>query len=333
MRKTSCSDSIEVRVSLYKLLAWATWLTLAILHATMLAIMSRVGAARMPPVSMASRALTLARHVHTGRSASFRVPWCCVGALSASVVAFFGFHASQLSLEAPMDRVVREQQSCMDMPVYMKTDGSNLNDTGSLMRLVGLGVRTVTFLRFYVYVAGLYVAEDALEAARSQTKGNQLDLEQKVRQWLEAGIPCAIRIMPTRSTDFSHLRDGLVRAINVRAKDARLPSASYELSDEAEGTLSKNLTELKSLFPRFKVQRGHTLDIIVQKTRLNTYLLSLQYNGKELGTVESAPASTSGTLPPFTLPTSLLLAYVGTHPDISEPLRKSIASGLEDGLP
>ena len=146
-------------------------------------------------------------------------------------------------------------------------------------------------------------------------------------------MPCAIRIMPVRSTDFAHLRDGLVRAINVRAKHARALPDTYDMSDEVENSLSRNVHDLKSLFPRTKVQRGHALDLIRQQTQATPYGLSLQYNGTELGFVESERVSAHGSRRPFTLPVSLLLAYVGVHPDISEALRTSIRHGLTHELP
>lgn len=298
----------------------------------MLGWYNAVRQARIPGGAIVRAARTFSSaSVHTPR----RVPWqvWALTAGGASLAAAYAWHAQPVHLDAPLDRIVKEEKSSMEMSVYMKTDGTNVNPQGSALRLVGLGIRSVTFLRFHVYVAGLYVAEEALEATRAQHALDRVDPEEQLRKWLEAGVPCAIRIMPVRSTDFAHLRDGLVRAINVRAKDARLASDTYDMSDSVEEAFSKNLGALKSLFPRTKVQPGQTLDIVVQKTPADTYRLSLQFNGSELGVIESPPVQATGSLAPFTLPTSLLLAYVGTRPDISEPLRKSIVQGLESELP
>lgn len=274
------------------------------------------------------------RSSHTSAYRTRRVYWpLWLGVVGATVAAALAVPAMPLLLEAPLDRTVREPKSLMELPVYMRTVGTNVNHEGSILRLVGLGVRAVTFIRLHVYVAGLYVAEDALEATRKKLASGDVDLEEQLQEWLEAGVPCAVRIMPVRSTDFAHLRDGLVRAINVRAKDARARTESYDMSDESEASLSRNVHDLKSLFPRSKVQRGHSLDLVVQKTQTNTYLLSLQYNGSELGFVESERVSQHGSRRPFTLPVSLLLAYVGAHPDISEALRTSIRHGLTRELP
>ena len=274
------------------------------------------------------------RMSHTRAYAARRVSWpLWLGIAGASVAAAMAVPALPLYLEAPMDRSVKEPKSSMDVPVYMQTAGTNVNHTSSILRLVGFGVRTVTFLGFHVYVAGLYVAEDALEASRKPLASGDVDLEKQLQDWLEAGVPCAIRIMPVRSTDFAHLRDGLVRAINVRAKHARALPDTYDMSDEVEKSLSRNVHDLKSLFPRTKVHRGHALDLVVQKTQAHTYGLSLQYNGTELGFVESERVSERVSRRPFTLPVSLLLAYVGMHPDISEALRTSIRHGLTHELP
>ena len=137
------------------------------------------------------------------------------------------------------------------------------------LRLVGLGVRAVTFLRMYVYVAGVYVDASVVDGPLGKMDADDQDLERKFAQWMARGVPVAVRIMPVRSTDFGHLRDGLVRAVNNRAKDARAPGSAYALGDEAETCLSHNVRDLKRLFPRHSVPKGHVLDLIVWRRGAN----------------------------------------------------------------
>ncbi|WFD23913.1 hypothetical protein MEQU1_002607 [Malassezia equina] len=247
------------------------------------------------------------------------------GAVAGSVALY----PRAVALEAPLGRVVTEPKSSMELPVYIDTGATQVSPHGAHLRLVGMGVRTVTFLGVYVYVAALYVDEKAITAAKPAWAAGNLDLEAQVRTWIEEGTACAVRVMPVRSTDFSHLRDGLLRTIQTRAKEARLPGSAYTLDDAGEVTFSHNVQDLKKLFPRSKVTRGQTLDLVVEKTQSGSYVLTLQYNGKTLGHVESAPAPSRA----FTVPTGLLLAYMGEKPDISAPLRASVIAGLQQGLP
>ncbi|WFD27789.1 hypothetical protein MNAN1_002794 [Malassezia nana] len=234
-----------------------------------------------------------------------------------------------VALDAPYDRLVKEPKSTMEVPVYMNTGATKVSPDGRKLRLLGMGVRTVTFLGVHVYVAALYVDENAIASAKPAWAAGDRNLEDQVRTWLEEGVACAVRIMPVRSTDFGHLRDGFLRTVQTRAKDARLPGKAYTLDEADEETLSSNVQDLKSLFPRSKVSRGQTLDLLVEKAPGGYYVLTVQYNGNTLGDVESVPSSSRA----FTVPTGLLLAYMGERPDISAPLRASVVAGLQHQLP
>lgn len=251
-------------------------------------------------------------------------PWARAGAVTAGIAGATAL-AAPLYLDAPpsTERLVQDKATSMALPAEMAAGKHTL-------RLVGLGVRTVTFIGIHVYVAGVYVEEGAL-AESMRTLAPPADLEAQFAEWLERGVPCAVRIMPVRSTDFNHLRDGLVRAINVRAKDARKENSPYLLTGDAESVLASNLRDLKALFPKSSVQKGKMLDLIVQRTG-NAYTLTLQFDQAPLGAVVSdVPASVATR--PFAMPMHLLLAYVGVRPDISAPLRASLADHLHSSLP
>jgi len=102
--------------------------------------------------------------------------------------------------------------------------------------LVGLGIRTVSFLSIQVYVIGLYVrnsdistlqarlihhvnpsASTLVPAEKSQLKGDLLDPTKSTEIWeqllRETGVKSAWRVVPTRNTDFAHLRDGWITGI------------------------------------------------------------------------------------------------------------------------
>jgi hypothetical protein len=138
-------------------------------------------------------------------------------------------------------------------------------------QLLGLGIRTVSFLRIQVYVAGLYVATEDLPALLG-TLGTQsppntpphalrallLDADKSDEVWsrvLKAGgFRTLWRIVPTRSTDFMHLRDGWVRGITARSRAAAGP-------DEFDGEeFRAAVGRFKALFAARKtLPRGRTL--------------------------------------------------------------------------
>ena len=109
-------------------------------------------------------------------------------------------------------------------------------------QLLGLGIRKVSLFRIQVYVVGLYVAkadlgklqEELIKASvgsgastlvqgeKEQLQKTLLDGQGSNKVWeevlKEGGVRSAVRIVPTRNTNFSHLRDGWLRGIDLRAK-------------------------------------------------------------------------------------------------------------------
>ncbi|KAH0564766.1 hypothetical protein GP486_001849, partial [Trichoglossum hirsutum] len=139
------------------------------------------------------------------------------------------------------------------VPSFPKTISlSNEQGTKTEYRLLGLGVRTVSFLKIQVYIAGLYVAESdipALQAAlirqlpssaadeRERLREMLLDPEKSEEVWSRAlksgGFSTLWRIVPTRATDFMHLRDGWVRGITSRSgSKSAITGAGDEYGDE-----------------------------------------------------------------------------------------------------
>lgn len=110
--------------------------------------------------------------------------------------------------------------------------------------LLGLGVRTVSFLSIEVYVVGLYVClEDAPALQRSLlrvidptgTATTAIELErQNLRTLLldptkgeeainellkKGGFKSVLRIVPVKNTDMAHMRDGWVRAVTAKSQE------------------------------------------------------------------------------------------------------------------
>ncbi|PWY65250.1 hypothetical protein BO94DRAFT_540871 [Aspergillus sclerotioniger CBS 115572] len=171
--------------------------------------------------------------------------------------------------------------------------------------LLGLGIRTVSFLNIQVYVVGMYVAKSDLAELQSRLvktavhpphvdeggekvianevgaaaatslvsmerdKLRELLLDQAERgdeAWegivRENGLRTAFRIVPTRNTDFLHLRDGWVRGITGRAKKYNAIAAGGaggEFEGEAFGEAMGVFKGLFSGAGQKNVPKGQTL--------------------------------------------------------------------------
>lgn len=139
--------------------------------------------------------------------------------------------------------------------------------------LVGLGIRKVSFLGIQVYVLGLYIRTQDISTLQSQLihainpdastlipsekdalKQKLLDADGSTQVWesllKQQGIKSAWRVVPTRNTDFAHLRDGWITGIKKGMQAAKQraltpdgPASEYE--DESFGAAMK---EFKDLF-------------------------------------------------------------------------------------
>ncbi|KAK5996144.1 Altered inheritance of mitochondria protein 18 [Cladobotryum mycophilum] len=146
---------------------------------------------------------------------------------------------------------------------------SLMDKQGNEFTLVGLGMRTVTFLGIQVYLVGFYVATQDIAqlqqylvrkirpGATTLIPSEKDDLRKALRDAAEgeetwdsilrnSGCRSIFRITPVRDTDFHHLRDGFVRAITARSQRDK----SY--NDEAFGAAMR---DFKVLFARGQVPK------------------------------------------------------------------------------
>ncbi|KAM5463164.1 Altered inheritance of mitochondria protein 18 mitochondrial [Microsporum ferrugineum] len=244
----------------------------------------------------------------------------------------------------------------------------NVNDkTADEYQLLGLGLRTVSFLSIQVYVVGLYIATadipalqarliqhganpvvpgaaptDAGPAATSlvpherealQTslleaeKGEQI-MDHILRQ---GGIRTVFRIVPTRNTDFLHLRDGWVRAITARAQkgNSRVKQlAGGEKSDTPVNTefeddsFGASLAEFKKLLGggvRKNVPKGQTLLLLRDK---------LGGLGMVYQPGETKPMTWLGRVGDERIGRLVWLNYLAGKTVASEGARKNIIDGM-----
>jgi Chalcone isomerase like len=149
-------------------------------------------------------------------------------------------------------------------------------------QLLGLGIRTVSILSIQVYVVGLYVAVPDIAALqerlirtidpvattlvpgeKDKLKQLLMDPAQGEEVWTkilrDGGIRTAFRIVPTRNTDFMHMRDGFVRGITARSAHFASDLQDQTFQDESFG---QSMNDFKSVFgggSRKRIPYGETL--------------------------------------------------------------------------
>lgn len=210
-------------------------------------------------------------------------------------------------------------------------------------QLVGLGIRTVSILSIQVYVVGLYIAVSDIaalqerlvhsvanaEVATTLVTGEKKSLREKLLDknqgedlWNEiirdGQLRTAFRIVPTRATDFMHLRDGFVRGVTARS--AHFASDRQDLSFQDE-SFGQALNEFKAVFggtARRKLPKGEVL-ILSRDSRGTMGVYSEDNTGARLHMGEVADERV-GRL--------LALNYLAGAQVSSEPLRQSVIDGV-----
>lgn len=199
--------------------------------------------------------------------------------------------------------------------------------------LVGLGLRTVTFVGFQVYVVGYYIATadiaklqqylvkkvnpiatTLVPGEREDLRKALLDAREGEEAWttLLRDFKCrsAFRIAPVRDTDFHHLRDGFVRAIQARS------SADKEaFGDEAFGDA---MGQFRALFNRGKVPKQREMILC----RDETGALDVLYDDGKTG------RQTVGRVEDERVSRLLWLNYLAGKKVASEEARKNIIDGI-----
>ncbi|TLS25793.1 hypothetical protein PpBr36_07905 [Pyricularia pennisetigena] len=210
--------------------------------------------------------------------------------------------------------------------------------------LVGLGTRSVTFIGINVYVVGFYVATADIAALQSRlvkrvnpiattlVAGEKGDLHKALldpvegeaiwNELLRDGIPArsAFRILPVRDTDFHHLRDGFVRAIQARSDkllEEAGSNAGGDLVKVNKDAFGESMRAFRQVFNRGKVPKSKELLLIREDGGRLTVMYDDGKNREVIGTVGDERVSRA-----------LWLNYLAGKNVASEPARKSIADGV-----
>ncbi|SPO23801.1 uncharacterized protein UTRI_03670_B [Ustilago trichophora] len=321
---------------------------------------STSSAASRPAFFQQSFHPTLAASLAAESSASSQKKWNVLAAavLAGFVSAYTLISADSLKLDAAPSsasglpslaaesskQVVVDSDTGLSFPLYLSTPAS-LKSTSNQseqprFRLVGLGVRTVSFLRVKVYVAALYIDEAKLQSRLSQSSNSDKTLEQNIKEMLDDATSAIIRIVPVRNTDFNHLRDGFIRALQNRLKKA-IKNAQIPSDSPLEQQFQQAIGQIKESFPRGSVPKGSPLDLVILPTDAGKPArmgLNFEYDGQIFGQVQTgaAPAGVAGDNgvdAGFTVARELVLAYFADQGEISTPFKKSVQDALFQQLP
>ncbi|ELU44507.1 Chalcone domain-containing protein [Rhizoctonia solani AG-1 IA] len=163
----------------------------------------------------------------------------------------------------------------ISFPTILQLDGE------PKMTLLGLGVRRVSFLGINVYSVGFYADLSKVDA-KIKLLGQVLRQCKSPEECINLLIQktsCALRIVPTRATSYTHLRDGFIRTIQARQALRRKDGS---LTTEQEEALHTPLQQFKGLFPTAAFKKHQPLHIVLSSSATKPRELRLH----QLGTIQ-----------------------------------------------
>jgi len=216
--------------------------------------------------------------------------------------------------------------------------------------LLGLGIRTVSFLSIQVYVVGLYVRTQDISAlqeklihhvnpaASTLVPSEKEDLQKALLDpttsgeiWTELlavpGLKTAWRLSPTRNTDFMHLRDGWVTGINKRTAEAksqlRLIPGAAESEYDSE-VFGQSMRGFMNLFAGGKAPKGSVMIL----NRAQNGALDVFFQAKPDGkTGEEKAVQRLGRVEDERIGRLIWLNYLAGANVSSEAARKGVVDG------
>ncbi|KAF9137186.1 hypothetical protein BGX30_010478 [Mortierella sp. GBA39] len=241
-------------------------------------------------------------------------PWMMASVATAGVLYW------QLSQSLVESESHAQSDTVIDEDSKFEFPRTILSEDGSPARLLGLGVRKITFLKVQVYVVGLYAKASDLDDHNSRFRAlpevqkfqrtDAVSSDAAFRAIVQNPIELVLRIAPVRNTNGPHLRDGFTRNLTQALKHQNLDDFENE---EA----MKGIIEFKNLFPKGKILAGQAL--LFRKSPDGS--MSIELDGEVLGETRNA-----------WLIESFFLGYLhGVNP-ISGKARDSIAQGIQDLL-
>ncbi|GAA6047176.1 hypothetical protein JCM3770_006936 [Rhodotorula araucariae] len=209
---------------------------------------------------------------------------------------------------------------------------------GTPLRLVGTGVRTVSFLNIKVYAVGFYVSEREFNLASQgklagwdgytperlippfnlPTDGPERPKGEQLIETLLEKADAAVVIIPLRNTSLPHLRDGFSRALVARMKVPQVAGAFTDAMNESTGVA---MVQFKSFFPSRTLPKGLPLELYYS-AKDRSILFQLRDE-------KTRAPEVLGTLREATLATQLMVSYFSNDAAPSPELVKSVAMGFD----
>lgn len=207
--------------------------------------------------------------------------------------------------------------------------------------LVGLGIRTVSFLGIQVYVVGLYVALSDIDTLQERLIRTQdsvattlvrnekdklktalLSADESEEIWnavlKDGAIRSVFRIVPTRNTDFAHLKDGFLRQLTAKTQHFAAHKNDQSFSDESFGASMNDFKALFNASPRKQLPKGEVLLLTRDvKGRLSAWYEDPKGNRTKFGQIEDERISRL-----------VWLQYLSGKNPSSEGARKSVVDGV-----
>ncbi|EME50384.1 hypothetical protein DOTSEDRAFT_145216, partial [Dothistroma septosporum NZE10] len=211
--------------------------------------------------------------------------------------------------------------------------------------LLGLGIRTVSFLGIQVYVVGMYVrtqdisalqeklvhvinesASTLIPSEKEELKKRLLDPNESRAIWQELlrvpGLKTAWRVAPTRNTDFGHLRDGWITGITNRTREAKQLAKGIETEYDAED-FGKAVGNFKSIFAGGKAPKGSVM-ILSRGTMGN---MDVWFQEKPGASGKDKQMQLLGSVPDERISKMIWLGYLGGDKVSSEAARQGVVNG------
>lgn len=217
-------------------------------------------------------------------------------------------------------------------------------------QLLGLGIRTVSFLSIQVYVVGIYVAKNDLgrlqrelinasvpegSAASTLVQGEKDDLRKRLLDGAESekiwgkilkdgDIRSAVRVVPTRATNLNHLRDGWIRGIDLRGKGPDYENVDFKATvDTFKGLMGGRGSVAVGKI--VLLGRGAKGDLRIW---LEDGATSSAEAGKPNPVATQDKMSLLGRIEDKRLSTLVWMGYLAGSKVASEPARQSVVEGV-----
>ncbi|KAJ9053939.1 hypothetical protein DSO57_1019446 [Entomophthora muscae] len=209
-----------------------------------------------------------------------------------------------------------------------------LSSDGKQYRLVALGPRCVTFLRFTAYAIALYFNKDDLNALLADKTWKDLFQSEKfladgqfsekcVEELLRRNIRFALTIVPVKSSSGSHIKGGITRSLEAQLKAQRTDN---RLTPEDATEIEEAIRYFGHTFPKASLPIYARLDFIREVSRDSRGATSSHLRVIDQGVDK-------GIVKHHWIADNLLRAYLSGVRSISPPLRESFAESMNSCFP